>query len=327
MPLDFDSLSLTEIIQLQNQLSTHLTRRFERYVALVFSDIVGSTAYFRRFGDEAGHRMQQQHVDLLKEALLQTDGRIFHIAGDGIFLVFPTVESAVACVTRSHQSLNRLHAAMPQEQRWLIRSSIHWGPVLTDGQIVAGDAANLCAKLAATVKAQEILITQQALLELPARRRATCRPLAPVQIPGVPDPFDVFQLPWRDTRMPPSWIVVQETGQRLAIPNKSIVSCGRLQELNGAPANDIVLTLPDPQLSQRISRWHLELRRDGDRLYLRSVTDQPTELNGTPLRKGEQALLESGAIVRLSDVITLRMESDGAEDQDRDLTLPYQRLG
>ena len=49
-------LSMTEIIRLQNMLSTSLVRRFECHRALVFSDIVGSTPYFARFGDEAGEQ-------------------------------------------------------------------------------------------------------------------------------------------------------------------------------------------------------------------------------------------------------------------------------
>jgi class 3 adenylate cyclase len=78
-----ETLSLTEIIRLQNQLSDVVTRRFEKPLALCFSDIVGSSQYFARFGDEAGQRLQQQHVDLLSEALTGTDGRIIHTAGDG----------------------------------------------------------------------------------------------------------------------------------------------------------------------------------------------------------------------------------------------------
>lgn len=326
MSLDFDSLSLTEIIQLQNQLSAHLTRRFEKHVALVFSDVIGSTHFFRRFGDEAGHRMQQQHVDLIREALVGSDGQIFHIAGDGVFLMFAHVESAVASITRSHQALCQLHLTLTEDKRWLMRSCIHWGPVLTDGRIVAGDAANLCAKLAGTIKAQEILLTKQALTELPARFRALSRPLAPVHIPGVAEPFEVFHLPWDHADGTPAWIVIQETGQRIPIPKKNLISCGRLQESNGAPANDIVLTLPDPLLNQRISRWHVELRREGNRLYLKSVTDQPTELNGVELRRGEQVAVESGATVRLSNVMTLRLEPDEAPSQNQDLTLPYQRV-
>ena len=50
--------------------------RFERRRALVFSDVVGSTPYFARFGDEAGRQLQQRHVDLLNAAI-GTDN-LFH---------------------------------------------------------------------------------------------------------------------------------------------------------------------------------------------------------------------------------------------------------
>jgi len=36
---------------LQNELQQELTRRFLRHAALAFSDIVGSTEYFARFGE------------------------------------------------------------------------------------------------------------------------------------------------------------------------------------------------------------------------------------------------------------------------------------
>ena len=47
-----NGLSMTEIIRLRDLLSKALTRRFERPLALAFSDVVGSTPYFARFGDE-----------------------------------------------------------------------------------------------------------------------------------------------------------------------------------------------------------------------------------------------------------------------------------
>ena len=31
-----------------------------------------------------------------------------------------------------------------------VRIGVHWGPVLTDGQIVSGDSVNLCARVAAS---------------------------------------------------------------------------------------------------------------------------------------------------------------------------------
>ena len=96
---DLASLGLTEIIQLQDRLSQELKQRFERSLALVFTDVVGSTEYFARFGDEAGRGLHQRHLDLLRDVLPRHDGRVVDTAGDGAFTVFTRVQAAamVAC--------------------------------------------------------------------------------------------------------------------------------------------------------------------------------------------------------------------------------------
>ena len=99
----FEEMSLTELIRLQNELSQVLTRRFERPLALAISDIVGSTTYFARFGDEAGTKLQQWHVDLLQQVLVQHQGRIIDTAGDGALTCFPTVEQAADAMVRSEE--------------------------------------------------------------------------------------------------------------------------------------------------------------------------------------------------------------------------------
>ena len=57
--VELSTLSMTDIIRLQNQLQQELTRRFERKLVLLFSDIVGSTGYFAQWGDAAGRQLQQ----------------------------------------------------------------------------------------------------------------------------------------------------------------------------------------------------------------------------------------------------------------------------
>ena len=52
--IDLSTLGMTEIVRLQNQLQQELRRRFERSLLMAFSDIVGSTPYFARFGDAVG---------------------------------------------------------------------------------------------------------------------------------------------------------------------------------------------------------------------------------------------------------------------------------
>lgn len=323
MSIDFDSLSLTDIIRLQNQLSTLLSRRFEKWLAIVFSDIVGSTAYFQRYGDQAGRQLQQRHLDLLGERLRGTAGRIGDTAGDGALLVFPGVEEASDFSIAFFRALSNMNKSTPFEHRWQTRMCIHWGAALTDGVIVAGDTVNLCAKLAATSRGDEIILTSQAFSELPVRYRAICHPLESIQLPGVAAKQEIVQLRWRDQREKPRYLVIEETGEQVQIPDKPVLSCGRFSDKNSPHSNDIVLTLPDSLQAQRISRWHFELRSESDQLFLRAISDKPTVVNGITLKKGEQATIENDARVQLSGVITLTFRPSHVPEEAPDLTLPH----
>jgi class 3 adenylate cyclase len=325
MSMDFESLTLREIIRLQNQLSTCLARRFEKRLAIIFSDIVGSTAYFQRYGNQAGRQIHQQHLDLLTANLEGSDGRIVDTAGDGALLAFPRIEDATEFSIRLHRARWHAQRSTLPEHRWQARTCIHWGPTLTDGTTVAGDTVNLCAKLVATARAEEILLTAQAVAELPKQSRTACQPLEPTQLAGLPGTFEVFQLHWRDPREIPRYLVILETGRRIAIPDKAVISCGRFSDQTSGNSNDIVLALPDPLLSQRISRWHFELRCEADQLFLRAVSDKPTVVNGINLRKGEQAAVGSGARVHVSEVMTVTFEAEEVPSAPQDLTLPHQR--
>jgi adenylate cyclase len=145
---DFGTLSMAEIIRLQNELQQELTRRFQRQAALAFCDIVGSTEYFSRFGDAAGRQLQLLHVDLVGECLARHQGRLVDTAGDGAFLTFATADSAIGALMELQTAVSGANAARSREHQLRLRIGAHWGPVLTDGVAVSGDAVNLCARVA-----------------------------------------------------------------------------------------------------------------------------------------------------------------------------------
>jgi len=308
-PFDLDSLTLTEIIRLQNQLSAALTRRFERPYALVFSDIVGSTAYFARYGDEAGRRLQQQHFDFLTDAMIGTQGHFIDTAGDGALLGFPTVETAADTMVLFHRSLRQLTCQLAPEQHWTTRAAIHWGPVLIDGTTVAGDTVNLCAKVTATAQPGEIRVTKSVFAEFPNRYRFLCQPLGLIPISSIKQPLELMRLSWHDAVHLPTLVLIVETGQRIALPDQPVISLGRSRELHGVRVNDIALQLTDPELTQKISRYHLEVRTHPDGLVIRSLSESLTEVDGKQLSKGQENPIHVGSVVRLANVMTLQFLS------------------
>jgi len=108
---DFSALSMAEIIRLQNELQQELARRFQRYAALAFSDIAGSTEYFARFGDGPGRQLQQLHFDLVGECLGRHQGRLVDTAGDGAFLTFPAADGALGALMELQTAVSRANAA------------------------------------------------------------------------------------------------------------------------------------------------------------------------------------------------------------------------
>jgi class 3 adenylate cyclase len=300
--MDFETLALAELIRLQGQLSEVLTRRFERPLAVAFSDVVGSSAYTARHGDEAGRVLQQRHLDLVGRAL--GAGRIVDTAGDGAFLAFPDVASGIAALSRLHQSINE--QATADEHRLAIRTGLHFGKALTDGTVVSGDAVNFCARVTSSALPGEIRLTRAAFHELGSTERARCRALPLVTLKDFGGEIPVFAYEWRDLSRFPAAIRVVETGVELPIPDKDLVTIGRLRtNPTGSPANDLVLALPDADKAVLISRWHLELRRRPDGMVLRSISDRVTEVNGSPIDKGVDVPIKTGDVARLSGVLSL----------------------
>ena len=316
---------MTEIVRLQSLLQQELTRRFERQMLLVFSDIVGSMSYFTRFGDAAGRQLQQLHFDLLEQGTGPLQGRVVDTAGDGAFLVFGDVGAAVRGVVAVQRLVSLANLSRARAHQLQLRMGLHWGPVLTDGSAVSGDSVNLCARVAASAAAGEIRLTREVFQELGSAGRMQCRALGVVELKGVRGPTDVLALDWRDRSQFPAQLRIEETSEVIDLPLQDIITFGRLREHEGMPANDVVLAHPDPQLARHISRWHFELRRRADGFWMRSLSDSVTELNGRPAPKGQDVPVKPGDRIQLAGALTLvALQSSlfGADDDGQTMFRP-----
>jgi class 3 adenylate cyclase len=314
MAVDLEQLSLTEIIRLRELISEVLVRRFERSVALAFSDVVGSTAYFAEYGDEAGRGLQQRHIDILMRALPQYGGRIVDTAGDGAFMCFPSIDGAIQALIDVQRYIIEGNQNRPVQHHLAVRVGIHWGPVLTDGVVVTGDAVNLCARITGTGHAGEMRATKQAFLEMSTQYRILCTTLPPVELKGIPRPVEIMMLKWNTSAPLPAWVVVQETGERIKLPQKPVISFGRVREHHGMQANDVVLDLPDAEAHMRISRWHFELRQTLEGYHANPLSEAMTEVDGQVVPKGTTRMVRVGSVVRLAGgVITLLFQGEEAE--------------
>lgn len=319
LPLDPSSLTMTEIIRLQNELSKELARRFERVAALAFTDIVGSSDYFSQFGDEAGRRLQQLHFDLLEQSMFTpsgtTLGRIVDTAGDGAFAVFASAGAAVRSMMALQNRITRENANQPRANQLSVRVGLHWGHVLTDGVQVTGEAVNLCARLVATAQASEIRLSRDLFHELDPDYRDLCRPLGQVSLKGIARSVELMSLLWRNPARFPSQVVIRESGERIVLPPRDTVCFGRGETLDTTIANDVSLSLPDIVALKQVSRRHFELRARPEGYVLRALTGQPTEVDGAMMERDQEVPIQPGSCVKLAGVLTLDFVSPSLGEQ------------
>ncbi len=305
--IDLTTLTMTDIIRLQNELQQELARRFERPLALVFSDIVDSTAYFTRFGDAAGRQLQQLHIDLLATCIAPPGGRIVDTAGDGAFIVFPSVAAALGGIIAFQSCMASANETRGHQQQLRVRIGLHWGTVLSDGAAVSGDAVNLCSRVAASAEAGELRLTRAVFHELGREHRLNCRSLGDVAMKGFGGTIELLTLDWRDPSLFPRSLRIVETAEQVGLPRQDIVTFGRLLDHSGMRANDIVLSHPDPDQQRQISRWHFELRRSAHGLRLVALSDSATVVDGQRVERGQAVPVRAGSRICVADVLNLHL--------------------
>ncbi len=308
---------MTELIRLQDVLSRAIVRRFEKRLALVFSDAVGSTPYFARFGDEAGRKLQQRHTDLVAQAA-SGGGRIVDTAGDGVFLCFEDATRAVRAMVQLQRDIMADNEARALEHRLHVRIGVHFGPALTDGALVSGDAVNFASRVSASASSDELRISPAVFHELSdAELRLRAHRVRNVELKGVPGPHDLFSIEWLDVTKFPTKVRLHD-GTELRLPPKEIIRFGRLRDQGDGTGNDVVLTLSDANLQSRVSRWHFELHRRASGFFLKSVSMSTTEIDGKAIGRGEEAPLPPGSKVTLGGAVTLEFLAD---DLSNEMTL------
>jgi class 3 adenylate cyclase len=320
---DLEHMSLQALIDLRDQVARVLKARFEKSLALIFTDVVGSTTYVAVHCDVAGRELLQRHHDLLARALAESSGRVVDTAGDGAFCVAPSVSDGARILTRFQQLVLEDNGALSRTNRLEVRSGLHYGPVLVDERQVSGEAVHLAARVMGTAGGSEIRLSEQAFGELPVVLRPRCRRLPPQALKGIPDPVEMYALDWRDSARFPAALEIVEAHKVEFIPLKARVGIGRLADYEGRIANDIVLTHPDPALVQRISRWHAELEMTSGGYLLRAISRSPTDVDGRRLAEGEAVHIGPGSVVRLADVLTLKfLGSPSAGDRTVEVGVP-----
>ncbi len=166
---------------------------------VLFTDVSGSTAYFERYGEVAGHAMVEHCFKVIVPEVEKRAGRIVKYMGDGFLAVFSEALSAVDAAAALHTALADDNAARPDAARVRIHSGLSVGPVVVergDGDVF-GDAVNVAARVQHVAGPDQIYVTKDIVDELNLDSQGKARRVGAFPLRGKEDDVEIYEVMWK----------------------------------------------------------------------------------------------------------------------------------
>jgi adenylate cyclase len=159
-------------------------------MALMFTDIVGSTGQLAGMGDERWSDVLGWHDAMLRRRIEEHAGREAKQTGDGFFAVFPHASSALLCALEIQRSVARF--AQVNEMPLAVRIGVHMADVLEMSGDYVGRGVHEAARIAQRARGGEVLTSVATLAEAQMSVGASRR--RRIVLRGLPDPMKVVAI-------------------------------------------------------------------------------------------------------------------------------------
>ncbi|MGO4436439.1 nickel-binding protein [Rhizobium sp. RAF56] len=163
--------------------------------AILFTDIVGSTAMTSRLGDRMATELIRAHDAIVRRCLGQSSGREVKHTGDGIMASFASIVAAVDCAMNIQQEFRRYNAGTPEPIH--IRIGLDCGEPIEDSNDLFGSTVQTAARLCDAASSDQILVSENIFREYGSAdlfANATRH-----QLKGFSKPVLAFECSWADT--------------------------------------------------------------------------------------------------------------------------------
>jgi class 3 adenylate cyclase len=164
--------------------------------ALMATDMANSTEITNALGDGKARTVLARYHEMVRQALLDHEGREVDRAGDGFLTCFRSVSQAVGCAVAIQRALYEHNASGALPVAIGVRIGLGAGEPLEDGDALFGSTVNLTARICATAHPGQILASR-VVRDLCTGRPFTFKRHGEVDLKGFPDPVELHEVDWR----------------------------------------------------------------------------------------------------------------------------------
>ncbi|MFC1863000.1 adenylate/guanylate cyclase domain-containing protein [Thermodesulfobacteriota bacterium] len=144
-----------------NHSKARSTKESIKKMAVLFTDIVASTNYFKTHGDIAGRRMLKQHQDMVSPLITEFGGAVVKLLGDSVMAYFLNPKEAFKSAIKVQQSFQIHNMGKEEKDQIHIRICVHFGEGIEEENDIYGDVVNMAAKVLPMVGVDQIFISKE----------------------------------------------------------------------------------------------------------------------------------------------------------------------
>ena len=157
-----------------------------RLVAILFTDIVGSTAMMQD-NEQTAVAVTRHYVDVLQETVISHNGEIVNDYGDGSLCIFSSATDATRCAVKMQQQLQ-------SEPRVPLRIGLHVGEIFFENGKVFGDGVNVASRVQSLGIANSILFSSEICSKIKNQQEFKSILLGKFHFKNVTEPIEVHAL-------------------------------------------------------------------------------------------------------------------------------------
>jgi len=168
----------------------------EQELAILFSDVVGSTQLYETLGDDRARETVQSCVEKMKQATEENGGVVIKTMGDEVMATFDSVRQAMTAATSMQVAISDTIVEGTENTKVKLRIGCHFGPVVVENHDVFGSAVHTANRLTSQAKARQVLITADTVERLGADWTELVRQIGMVTLRGQSGEVALYEVLW-----------------------------------------------------------------------------------------------------------------------------------
>jgi len=167
-------------------------------VAILFTDIVGSTELFQSLSPSAADEVRQGHFSILRQVITEAGGTEVKNLGDGLMVVFSSASAALDCGVAMQQAVDQDNRG--REYSVGLRVGLSGGEVAREDDDYFGDPVIEAVRLCAQCASGQVLAAGVVPAMAGRRSHHECRSVGGLDLKGLPEPIETVTVLWEPLR-------------------------------------------------------------------------------------------------------------------------------